>query len=86
MDRGDYGNTRIMATFMNLYCVHVPTVRDNEESLGFYASLDLPDGREFTEDTFDRIVWRYDDLRAGKDPSQATAVVFDAPGSNPPSA
>jgi hypothetical protein len=85
MEQADYGNTRVMARFIELYCSHAPNTRASDGSYDdFLAQLDRPDGREFGEDTFDRIVWRYDDLRGGVDPSQATPVLFDPPGTNPP--
>jgi hypothetical protein len=56
-----------MHGFMDLYNVHAKGLKPNsDEYIGFLESLDQPEVR-FSEDTFDRIVYRHDDIGEGAD-------------------
>jgi hypothetical protein len=67
-------NTNAMAAFINLYNVHAPTTGEDFDR--FLEQLDRPDAI-FTEHTFDTVVYRYDDLKSGKSPEEATPIEFD---------
>jgi hypothetical protein len=68
-------STKTMAEFMNLYDIHAKTPEG--QTVTFLEQLDQPGGLEFTEHTFDTVVYRYDDLRGGASPEEATPIEFD---------
>lgn len=74
MRRTGFNNPLTMGAFINLYDVHSRRVPVSEH-FAFLETLDTPDGA-FTEETWNGIVWRRDDLIAGKTPSSAEEVIF----------